>query len=243
MDWHARYLQQARWTEQLRSYLFHKARIESAQRVLELGCGTGAVLADFTSTTDIYGLDLNLSVLEQAALNVPKACLTCGDGTNLPFADSIFDIVFCHFVLLWVADPHEVVSEMARVTRPDGSILALAEPDYGGRIDYPEDLSEMGHWQIESLLRQGADPEMGRKLSGLFSHVGLKQIETGVIGGEWKRNLLAVDKDLENQVLMEDLAGQVSLQEIQKMISLDQLARENGERVLFVPTFYAWGIV
>lgn len=243
MDWHARYLQQARWTEQLRSYLYNKAGLESAQRALELGCGTGAVLADFPLKTGVHGLDVSLPALAQAALHAPGACLTCGDGASLPFAGSVFDVVFCHFVLLWVGDPQQVVSEMRRVTCPGGAVLALAEPDYGGRIDNPPQLAEAGRWQIQSLRRQGADPEMGRKLSGIFTRAGLKQVETGVIGGEWQGSLPAGEQDLEWQVLTSDLAGQIPFQNIQKMKALDGQARELGERVLYVPTFYAWGLV
>ncbi len=243
MDWHARYLQQAHWTEQLRQYLFNKAGLASAQQTLELGCGTGAVLADFPLQAGVHGLDKNLAALEQAALHAPLACLTCGDGASLPFANSVFDVSFCHFVLLWVADAAQVVSEMRRVTRPGGAVLALAEPDYGGRIDYPEELSEAGCWQIQALRGQGADPEMGRKLAGIFTRAGLKQVETGVIGGEWKGSLPASEQDLEWQVLAEDLADQVPLQNIQKLITVDKLARERGQRILYVPTFFSWGIV
>ena len=47
MDWHARYVQQARWTNQLRHYLYRKAGLRDGQQILEVGCGTGAVLGDF----------------------------------------------------------------------------------------------------------------------------------------------------------------------------------------------------
>ena len=45
MDWHARYTQQANWTGDLRHYLFEKAELARARRALEVGCGTGAILA------------------------------------------------------------------------------------------------------------------------------------------------------------------------------------------------------
>ena len=46
MDWHARYTQQANWTAQTRRYLYEKAGLSKTARVLEPGCGTGAVLVD-----------------------------------------------------------------------------------------------------------------------------------------------------------------------------------------------------
>jgi SAM-dependent methyltransferase len=243
MDWHARYLQQARWTAQLRSYLFNKAGLRPGQRVLELGCGSGAVLVDFPQQTALHGLDLDFQALTQAARNAPGACLTCGDGAHLPYADAAFEHVFGHFVLLWVRDPERVVAELRRVTRPGGAVLALAEPDYGGRIDYPAELSVLGRWQMESLQKQGADPTMGRKLNGILTRAGLRQVVSGVIGGEWQGRLPDGDLELEWQVLAADLAGQVPPEDIQKLKTLDQQARQRAERVLYVPTFYAWGLV
>ena len=81
---------------------------------------------------------------------------------------AIFDITFCHFLLLWVRDPLQALREMKRVTRPGGSILALAEPDYDHRIDKPDELAPLGRWQAESLQRQGADPGLGGHLAELF---------------------------------------------------------------------------
>jgi SAM-dependent methyltransferase len=245
MDWHSRYLQQARWTEQLRTYLFQKTGLAVADRVLDLGCGTGTLLSELPVKfgAAVFGLDLDLSSAKQAAFHAPGALVTCADGSTLPYADSVFDIVFCHFVLLWTSNPLKVVKEMHRVARPGGWVLALAEPDYGGRVDYPIELAALGRWQAESLRKQGADPEMGRKLAGIFAQVGLKDVKTGVMGGEWAYPAPSADENLEWSVLESDLAGQISGQDIQKMKQMDAVARQNGERVLFVPTFYAWGIV
>ena len=243
MDWHTRYLQQARWTAQLRAYLFQKAGLAAANHILDLGCGTGALLdaLPVKSSATVFGLDLSLSTVQQASIHAPGVSLTCGDGAFLPYADSAFDVVFCHFVLLWTSHPLKVVAEMRRVTRPGGGILALAEPDYGGRVDYPIGLAALGRWQAESLRLQGADPEIGRKLAGIFARAGLKHVETGVMGGEWTHPASSEETNLEWVVLESDLAGHVPFQDIQKMRQLDTAARQKGERVLFVPTFYAWG--
>jgi len=251
MNWHLRYQQQARWTENLRAYLFEKAGLTAARRILELGCGTGALLEDLPVKPGaaIHGADWNLPSVVEASIHAPGVSLLCADGHFLPYPNTTFDLVFCHFLLLWVKDPGQVLREMRRVTRQGGAVLALAEPDYGGRIDYPPALKQLGHWQSEALRRQGADPEIGRKMAGLFSGAGLRQVETGILGGEWR---ISVDKDssrgameqtLEWDVLEADLVGTVSGQDIQKMRKLDETAWQNGQRVLFVPTFFAWGRV
>jgi len=243
MDWHNRYLQQARWTEQLRTYLFQKTGLANADRVLDLGCGTGAVLGTLPvkSGAAVFGLDLNFSTVKQAAIHTQDIPLTCADGAALPYEKALFDIVFCHFVLLWTSNPIEVIAEMRRVTLPGGWVLALAEPDYSGRVDYPVELATLGNWQTQSLRRQGADPEMGRKLAGIFVRAGLKHVQTGVMGGEWTHPSLQKE-NLEWDVIESDLANQVNRQDLRRMKQVDITSRQNGERVLFVPTFYAYGM-
>ncbi len=245
VDWHERYLQQAGWTSQTRNYLYEKSSLRSARNILDVGCGTGALLIDLPALTQarIFGLDLSLDASQQAQDHAPSAKIVCGDGHQLPYPDGFFDITFCHFLLLWVASPVDVLKEMKRVTRPGGCVLALAEPDYSGRIDYPSLLEPLGHWQAESLCKQGADPDSGRKLKGWFSSAGIAPIESGIIPGGWPGSPLPGQRELEWAVLESDLAGFIPSDEIMKLKSLDQAAWTRGERVLFVPTFYAWGRV
>ena len=60
-DWHQRYLQQASWTRDLRRYLFAQVGMEKAARVIEIGCGTGAILSDIldSNPSGVYGLDIS----------------------------------------------------------------------------------------------------------------------------------------------------------------------------------------
>jgi ubiquinone/menaquinone biosynthesis C-methylase UbiE len=241
-DWHARYLQQARWTQDLRNYLFERAGIVSAQRVLEVGCGTGVLLSELPDRTQalICGLDLSPSYVQIAAENAPEASLSQADGHSIPFPNGVFDLTFCHFLLLWVSNPEQVVAEMARVTRPGGSVIALAEPDYGGRIDYPEALVVLGKRQEESLKKQGADPKMGRRLAEVFHKSGLQDVVAGVLGGQWRGKLSRQEWEMEWEVLQSDLGIREGLAGLR---ALDWASRQRGERVLFVPTFYAYGKV
>jgi ubiquinone/menaquinone biosynthesis C-methylase UbiE len=240
MNWHQRYVQQAGWTRELRNYLFDKAGLEKAKRVIEVGCGTGAVLADLSTPAMIHGLDLDRAALYECRLHAPGVVLTLGDGHSLPFSDESFDISFCHFLLLWVVNPLQAVSELKRVTRRGGSILALAEPDYSARIDQPGELAQLGQWQTESLERQGAHPSFGGQLAETFQKAGINLLETGPIQDQ-NRMRSAEERRQEWNVLEADLAGLVPAGEVQRLKSLDEKAWERGERILHVPTFFAWG--
>jgi ubiquinone/menaquinone biosynthesis C-methylase UbiE len=244
LDWHARYTQQAQWTAQTRRYLFERARVSSVTRVLEVGCGTGAVLKELPEygEAQIHGIDLSYPAITQARSNAPKSMLACCDGQALPYPAQTFDVTFCHYFLLWVNDPVRALSEMRRVTRSGGVVIALAEPDYAGRIDFPPALEPLGRLQAQALRKQGADVDIGRRLRKLFVQGGIKPIEMGIIAGGWSDSQSNGERKLEWEVLETDLAGMTDSLDIQKMKKLDEQAWQNGERVLFVPTFYAWGI-
>lgn len=240
MNWHARYLQQAAWTRDLRAYLFDKADMTRAARVLEVGCGTGAILQGLVTPASLHGLDIDPVALAQCRIHIPRAVLACGDGLHLPHPASTFDIVFCHYFLLWVSDPLQAVREMRRVTKPGGHILALAEPDYSARVDEPPELRVLGEWQIAALQRQGADPGFGARLAETFERAGIQLRETGTIRGGGKEPS-GEDWDLEWAVIESDLAGVVPSKKILEMKALDEQARRRGDRILHVPTRFAWG--
>lgn len=242
MDWHARYLQQAAWTRGLRAYLFDKAGLKYAHRVLEVGCGTGAILRELTTPASAHGLDLDPAALIQALVNSQAASLTRGDGLSLPYSNRTFDIVFCHYYLLWVSDPMQAVYEMKRVTIPGGYILAMAEPDYYARVDKPEALRPLGEWQRDALKRQGANPGFGARLAETFFRAGITLKESGTIQGGVNEPS-AWERGMEWAVIEADLEGFVPSGEIQKMKALDEEAWARGERVLHVPTYFAWGQV
>lgn len=239
-DWHRRFTQQATWTASLRAYLLSNLS-PYPRRILEVGCGTGSILSSFPISAGIFlaGMDINTAFLSLARHNAPFARLNCSNVYSLPFPPGAFDLTFCHFLLLWLKNPMQALIEMRRVTCSKGFIAAFAEPDYGGRIDFPDELSTIASRQQQALQSQGADPLMGRRLAYYFHQLGLEEIQVGVIGAQWFYPLPT--EDLEYQVLYEDLNSLISSIEWEEYNRAEKAARASGSRILYIPTFYALG--
>ncbi|MEN6480950.1 MAG: methyltransferase domain-containing protein [Anaerolineaceae bacterium] len=243
IEWHNRFMQQAEWTVAARKYIDSKINLPSAEKILEVGCGTGAILFDIVQNTgsnsQIYGIDIDRTFILKAHTFVKKPVVCQSDGLFLPFENNTFSTTVCHFYLLWVSDPVQAVKEMKRVTQPDGWIVAFAEPDYAFRIDFPDELSKIGKLQADSLVAQGADPFIGRRLAAIFQQAGCFDIQVGLLGGEWGKKINQEEFDLEWQCIHSDLSHLLPATELTELKRIDQKAWEDRTRILYVPTFYA----
>ncbi len=239
-DWHERYKQHARWTSPVRRFLFQQALETEPGPVLETGCGSGVILAELGEffQTAVFGIDIDPHMLRFAHRLNQNYRIGCADGLRLPFPKAAFSITCCHYYLLWINQPLLAVAEMARVTQPGGYVIAAAEPDYGGRIDYPQELVETGRLQSDALRMQGADPMAGRKIKAIFHQAGLHNIQAGVLGGEWGEEPEPGFIDSEWKMLESDLGGDLA-----RLKAIDSAAWQSGARILYVPTFYAIGQV
>jgi ubiquinone/menaquinone biosynthesis C-methylase UbiE len=240
-EWHARFHQQSTWTANTRRYLFNQAGISRSSLVLEVGCGTGAILEDEILPPQTHGIDIDYARVNLARHNSPDLPLVCGDAYRLPYTNHSFDIVFSHYLFLWLSQPEIAMREMVRVTRPSGVVIAIAEPDYGGRIDYPDRLEKIGKLQTDSIRMQGADTMMGRKMAAIFSYAGLEYIETGVLQGHWSQAPSRKDWDLEWKMIENDLSECQQFNKIKTLKDYDWNSWQNQSRILYIPTFYAIG--
>jgi SAM-dependent methyltransferase len=242
---HHRFCQQAAWTRAIRQRAFSQFALPTLQSVLEVGSGTGAITSEIreTSSALVIGLDRDPRANAFARTADVRATCVTGLGEQLPFPPASFDLTCCHFLLLWVPEPLPVLLEMTRVTRPGGGVLCLAEPDYGGRIDYPEDLAELGTLQEEALRARGAETRLGRRLRALLHQAGLADVEAGVLGGEWSDDSSPAEaqQDLEWRTLADDLTGRVAPATLRRLEANYTRSRREGSHILFVPTFFAWG--
>jgi len=123
---------------------------EKPEKVLEFGCGTGAVLralarrGDFTghaTGVDHCAAFINAANQFSKQENVAeRLSFKLGDVHELDIPSASFDVVIAHTLLSHVTEPAKVLSEMARVVRPNGKIiifdgdytsLTYAYPDHG----------------------------------------------------------------------------------------------------------------
>jgi SAM-dependent methyltransferase len=118
----------------LQTYLTDAALPQGA-RVLEVGCGTGAVtrvLATWPGVGETIGVDPSPVFLARArelAGGLTTISFEEADGRSLPFASSTFDAVVFHTTLCHVPDPEVTLHEAVRVLRL-GGCLVVFEGDY-----------------------------------------------------------------------------------------------------------------
>lgn len=238
-EWDAQYTRQAGWTQGTRAHLYRRANLIRAARVLDVGSGTGVITEELTSRTrgQVIGVDLDPALVTYARARGGRAQYRLGDAHDLAFRRGWFDVVACHFVLMWCRDPAKVAREMIRVTRPGGVILVCAEPDYGGRIDHPD--LPLGHWQSLALRTEGADPWLGRKLRELFALPAVRQTDIGVIPGLWDLATMRAQFEAEWTLWERSLADIVPADDLSRVKEADLAAIESGQRLVFMPVFHA----
>lgn len=126
-----------RWSRLVAPLFVDFAQVRDGERVLDIGCGTGAlseVVAAATRSSEIIGIDLSSSFIEYARAHItdPRIRFDIGDALDLPYPDASFDKSLALLVLQLIPQPEKAASEMRRVTRPGGSVAACAWDTGGG---------------------------------------------------------------------------------------------------------------
>jgi SAM-dependent methyltransferase len=104
-------------------------------RVLEVGCGTGAVtrvLATWPGVAETIGVDPSpvfVAKARELAKGMTNLSFQEADGRSLPFNDNSFDAVVFHTTLCHVPEPEAMLREAVRLLVP-GGYLAVFEGDY-----------------------------------------------------------------------------------------------------------------
>lgn len=177
-----------RWSRLLGDEFVKFTGLHRDERVLDVGCGTGALTAAILSASPlvtVVGVDPSRTFVDAARVRFrdSHARFETGDAQRLSFPDGAFDHSMAMLVLNFVPDPGAAATEMRRVTRPGGRVAACVW-DYSGEMNMLRSF-----WDTAVALDPSAAPRHeGRmplcrrgELAALWRDTGLEDVrEDGI---------------------------------------------------------------
>jgi SAM-dependent methyltransferase len=170
-----------RYSALLSPQMANVARVQPGQRVLDVGCGPGALTAELVGRLGadlVAAVDPSASFVEAARSRFPEVDIRQASAERLPFHDGQFDATLAQLVVHFMSDPAGGLAEMRRVTRPGGVVVACVWDHAGARG--PLSL----FWRAARELDPGVTDESqlaGARhghLGELFEASGLRHVET-----------------------------------------------------------------
>ena len=184
---HERLIRQAALIAPITERFFRQAGIGPGQRVLDLGSGVGdvsmAVARVVGPTGEVVGIERDSASIAVAEARVKAAgfhnvSFECADLNELGM-DKPFDAVVGRFILMFLRDPGSVLRSVVSLVR-EGGVIALQEVSWLPMLALG---AQLPLWSLvlgaiyETLLRTGANPEMGLDLYRVFQQIGLPSPE------------------------------------------------------------------
>jgi SAM-dependent methyltransferase len=157
------------------------AGIDDLHRVLDVGCGPGALtgeLAGRLGPDAVTAVDPSAPFVEAARERFPGVSVEQAAAEDLPFDDDSFDAALAQLVVHFMSDPVAGLREMARVTR-SGGVVAACVWDHAAGGGGPLTV----FWEAARELDPGAGDESGLAgareghLAELFEAAGLHDVE------------------------------------------------------------------
>src|SRR5437764_6906828 len=161
-----------RYSSRLAAQMADLAGVEAGQRVVDVGCGPGALTEELVrrvGAEEVTAADPSEPFVAAVAERFPGVDVRLAAAEELPFPDGTFDAALAQLVVHFMADPVRGLAEMARVAREGGVVAACVWDHVGGRTPIEP------FWQVvrevDSDLEDESDLAGARKghLSELFS--------------------------------------------------------------------------
>lgn len=144
--------------EKVSDYIDVELYPQETERLLEVGCGSGALLVSFKDKCgNIYGVDFSEEMIKIAKDNLPYVTFEQAEANNLHiYPDGSFDKIFSYSVFQYFPSIDygvEAVKEMIRVANPTWSIILVLDiPDIDKRDDAEAERKRMGKNPLPPLL-------------------------------------------------------------------------------------------
>jgi SAM-dependent methyltransferase len=131
-----------RYSGQLSAQMADLAGVAVGQRVLDVGCGPGALTAVLVMRVGAGGrvsaVDPSKPFVAAARARNPGVDVQRATAEDLPFDDGRFDVALAQLVVHFMSDPVAGLGEMARVTRHGGVVAACVWDFAGGQAPLSE---------------------------------------------------------------------------------------------------------
>lgn len=171
------------WPQEV--HLIRSYCLGGASKLFDLGCGPGEIstrlLEEFPEST-LCGMDIDeehvAAATTRAARFQGRAQFQRGDAFATQLPDNHFDLSVCRHLLQAVPNPHLVLAELCRVTRPGGRLHVLAE-DYGMIYFHPTELDSDEFWRkgpMDFAEKTGTDLRSGRKIFSMLHALGVRDL-------------------------------------------------------------------
>ena len=151
-------------------------------RVLDLGCGVGAMTRRLIGrgASRPVGVDLSPAQAREARRLTPPtlAAFAVADGAALPFPGGAFDLVYTSWFFEHLPDVSAVLAEVRRVLAPGGALWA-GEVENSSLVVWPSSRALAETWRAfnQAQIDCGGDPFIGRKMFSLLGDAGFKEID------------------------------------------------------------------
>ncbi|HSJ70063.1 MAG TPA: class I SAM-dependent methyltransferase [Acidimicrobiia bacterium] len=123
-----------RYSAPLSPQLAELANVEVGQRVLDVGCGPGALTAELVMRLGpeaVTAVDPSMPFVDAVRARYPGVDVRCASAESLPSPDGTFDATLAQLVVHFMDDPVTGLREMRRVTR-QGGVVAASVWDHAG---------------------------------------------------------------------------------------------------------------